>query len=397
MDHVRADAVPREVTEQRPIYLTTLGLEGRSQQVLANALYKQSSGLCVLADADQAQVALIDLDNSDSKKLLEDFLKRYPDIKVIGLGKQPGKLAVNAFIAKPTKPDLLLAAVVELSKGGATQARNNITSDKVARAMQAMDNKNIARSLHSRAEKNQPKSAARRAMPGKTDEMCFDPERFLLGAAISAAHQARSNNQTAVLTCWSDRTVFIDPQNDKIISNLTDNQIRSLAIAPIDDNLSSPIHTEYFPAGDVNRLLEAVLRGKDMRRYSQEVFLWDLGLLTCRGRIPAGFTVCNRYYLRRWPNLTRMRIPANTMRILSFWSQQPCSLTDIKEQLDIPYQDVFSVASAAYAAGLTGEARRESDQLMQTVELNEHNRRGLMNSIISRLRGSKSTDSHSPN
>jgi len=372
-------------------------MDGRSRQVLANALYKQSAGLCVLADAEQAQVALIDLDNSDSEKLLKDFQKSYPDLKIIGLGKQPGKLAIHAFIVKPTKPELLLAKVIELAKGGTKQARNNITSDKVARAMQAMDNKNIARSLHSRAEKNQPKSASRRAMPGKTDEMCFDPGRFLLGTALSAAHQARSNNQTAVLTCWSDRTVFIDPQNNKIISNLTDNQIRNLAIAPIDDNLSSPIHTEFFPAGEVSRLLDAVLRGKDMRHYSQEVFLWDLGLLTCRGRIPAGFTVCNRYYLRRWPNLTRMRIPANAMRILSFWSQHPCSLTDIKEQLGIPYQDVFSVASAAYAAGLTGEARRKSDQIMQALDLTEHNRRGLMNSIISRLRGSKSSNSHSPN
>jgi len=396
MDRGISGVEPGKFIDQQSIYLTTVGLEERSRQVLANALNRHAAGLCILAEAQQAQVALLDLENSDAKNLFNDFQEKYPRIKVIGLGKQPSDLPVHAFISKPAILQQLLATIIEMSQPVNNQSMNKITNDKIARAMQALDNKNIAKSLHSRAEKSQPKTAAKRAMPGKNDEMSFDPGRFLLGSALSAANQSRTTNQTAVLTCWNDRTIFIDSHNDKVISNLTDNQIRNLAIVPLDDNLSSPIHTEYYPAGEVNRVLDAVLGGKDMRHFSQEVFLWNLGLLTCRGRIPANFTVCDPYYLRRWPNLTRMRIPDNAMRILSFWSQQPCSLADMKEQLDIPYQDIFSIVSAAYAAGLTGEARRKSDQIMQAVSPGEHSKRGLMNSIISRFRGNKTPDSHDP-
>jgi hypothetical protein len=191
------------------------------------------------------------------------------------------------------------------------------------------------------------------------------------------------------LTCWNYKTIVIDPAQEKISSNLTDNQIRTLAIAPIDDNLTTPIRTKFYKSVEVNGELDAILKSEDLRHFSQETFLWNLGLLTCRGRIPAEFTVCDRQYLRRWPNLTRVSVPNNAMRILAYWSQQPCSLMDIKEQLDIPLQDVFSVFSAAYAAGLAGEAKRKSDQMLQIIELNEHTKRGLMRSIISRLRGQK--------
>jgi hypothetical protein len=77
------------------------------------------------------------------------------------------------------------------------------------------------------------------------------------------------------------------------------------------------------------------------------------------------------------------------MRILAYWIQQPCSLYDIKEQLDIPLQDVFNVFSAAYSAGLAGEAKRNADHFVGAIELNEHKKRGLMHSIMTRLRGHK--------
>lgn len=372
------------------IYLATIGLDDRSRLILTNALRKFSNGLCSLDKPEQAQVALVDLDNSKADSLLIEFRKTHPAIPLIGLGKAQSKLPIHAFVGKPVNLEFLLDTIFELTNPGLKQAKNMITEDKIAKAMQALENKNIGKSLHKRAEQIQTKSAPKRAMPNMNDEMCFNPERFLLGVILNAVNQAAGNNQTAVLTCWNDRTIIVDPAQQKVSTNLSDNQVRSLAIAPIDDNLSSPIHTKFYPTKEVNRELDALLTTEDLRHFSQEIFLWNLGLLTCRGRIPSEFTVCNRHYLRRWPNLTRVNVPANAMRILAYWSQQPCSLTDIKEQLDIPYQDIFTVFSAAYAAGLTGEAKRKSDQIMQVVELNEHKRRGLMKSIISRFRGNKS-------
>lgn len=367
------------------IYVATLGLEKRSQVVLADQLNKFSNGLCILANNDQSQLVLIDLDKSNANHLLNDFRKVHPSVPVIGIGKQQTDLPIHAFIASPLNLEQLLSTIAELVNPEQQQATNMITQDKIAKAMQALENKNIAKSLHKRAEQKQPKSMAMRVMPDMPDEMCFNPERFLLGEILKAAKQATSNNQAAIMTCWNDRIIVIDPGQDKISSDLSDSQIRNLAIAPIDNNLSSPIPTKFYKSDEVN----SIHNTPGMRHFTQEMFLWNLGLLTCRGRIPAEFTVCNRHYLKRWPNLTRVIVPSNAIRILAYWKQQPCSLMDIKEQLDVPIHDVFNVFSAAYAAGLTGEAKRESDQILQISELHEHKQRGLMRSILSRLRGHK--------
>jgi len=372
------------------IAMATLGLDERSRQVFAGAIQKQADGLFVLSDVQQAQIALLDTDNSNAKQLFNQFQQNYPTIPLIGLGKQQTDLPIHAFAFKPLNLAQLLDTIIELVNPGLKQDKNMITEDKIAKAMQALENKNIAKSLHKRAEQTQPKTAAKRAMPGKTDEMCFDLSRFLLGVVLNALAKADCDQQIAVVSCWNDRKIVIDPKQGKISSNLNDNQIRSLAIAPIDDNLLAQTQTKFYQSGSVNSELDAILASTDLRHFPQENFLWNFGLLTCRGRIPAEFTVCNRHYLRRWPNLTRLIVPANAMRILAYWYQQPCSLMDIKTQLDVPLQDIFTVFSAAYAAGLAGEAKRQSDEIMQVAELNEHENRGLMKSIISRLRTNKS-------
>lgn len=376
------------VTSQA-IHVTTIGLEQRSQGVLANALNKLANGRCIVANTDQPQVALIDLDNRNAKHLLDDFRKTYPSLPLIGIGKPQTEISVHAFFSKPLNLEQLLITIVELANPEQQPVKNMITEDKFAKAMQAMENKNLAKALHKRAEQNQPNSKAMRAIPDMTEEMCFDPERFLLGEILKTADQAGKYKQIAVLTCWNDRTIVIDPGHDRISSDLTDSQIRNLAIAPIDSNLSSPIPTTFYKSGEISGKLDTILNVPVMRHFAQEVFLWNLGLLTCRGRIPAEFTVSDRHYLRRWPNLTRVTVPNSAMRILAYWQQQPCSLMDIKDQLDVSYQDVFNVFSAAYAAGLAGEAKRQSDQMLQVTELNAHKQRGLMHSILSRLRGQK--------
>lgn len=372
------------------IIIVTLGFEERSQHVLTKLLHKQADGMCILDDAAQAHIALVDLDNADIASLLSHLRKNYPSLPLIGLGTQQDKLPLHASLSKPLNLDKLVTTIYKYVNPEQRQMKSKITEDKFARAMQALENKNIAKSLHVRVEQAQAKTVTKRAMPNKTDEMCFIPERFLLGAVLEAVAEATNTQQVALLSCWNDKSIIVDPVHEKISTNLTDNQIRSLAIAPIDDNLSSPIHTRFYHSADADSEHDTILGQENVRHFMQETFLWNLGFLTCRGRIPAEFSICDRYYLRRWPNLTRVMLPNNAMRILAYWRQQACSLTDVKEQLDVPFEDVFSVFSACHAAGLTGEARRKSDQLVQAIELNAHKQHGLMRSIISRFRSRKS-------
>ena len=374
-----------------PVNVMPIGLDERSQRALSSAFIKHCHNLVTLSSPDQAQVAVLDLDNSNAAKLLSNFRKTYPGMSLIGLGKQQPKLSVNAYVAKPVDIHLLMDTISKLATDNSTSKINMITTEKIAKAMQALENKNIAKSLNNRLESTQNQPASKRVIPKKTDKMCFDHERFLLGAIQQAVAQAKARLQIAVLSCWKDKTIIVDPAQNIISTNLKDSQIRSLAIAPIDDNLSPPIQSIFCQPDDA-AIQNTLLQTNDLRHINLEVFLWNLGLLTCRGRIHAEVSISNRQYLQRWPNLTRIIVPDNAMRILAYWVQQPCSLHDIKEQLNVPWQDVFTIFSAAFAAGLAGEAKRNADEIVNVIELNAHKKRGLMSSIINRLRRNKTTN-----
>lgn len=373
--------------DEHAIRIATLGFEKRSLQILIAAIGKKFNGQLSQVDIHLAQVILVDLDNHAAGLLLDDIRRSYPDIPLLGIGKPSDKQTLQPFLAKPLNPDQVINTILELANPVKKQATNMITNEKIAKAMQAMENRNIARSLHKRAEQNQPKSAVKRAMPSKTDEMCFDPERFLLGVVIKTLEQANQNLQTAEIQCGQDRVIVIDTMLCRISSNLSDSQIRTSAIAPLNDGLLSSFQINYYTPGNFHNQPNLVQANSELRHFSQEVFMWNLGQLTSRGRIPHEIAVCNRYFLRRWPNLTRMNVPANAMRILAYWRQQPCSLMEIKEQLDVPLQDVFTVFSAAHAAGLIGEAKCQADELMQAIPVANHGIRSVMKSIIQRLRG----------
>ena len=61
---------------------------------------------------------------------------------------------------------------------------------------------------------------------------------------------------------------------------------------------------------------------------------------------------------------------------------------NVAEALNIKPQYVFVFISAAYALGLTGQARRETDvSLVPPVEIKENKNKGLLSRIMSKLRG----------
>jgi hypothetical protein len=81
-----------------------------------------------------------------------------------------------------------------------------------------------------------------------------------------------------------------------------------------------------------------------------------------------------------------MNLTENALKIIAFWVQQPCSLDELHEKLDLPYQDIFSVFTAAWSAGLAGEAQRQADKILQADDVHASEKRGLFNSLMSRLK-----------
>lgn len=119
---------------------------------------------------------------------------------------------------------------------------------------------------------------------------------------------------------------------------------------------------------------------------SLEALLWKMALWTYRGRLPAGTSVRERVYLRRWPNLPRLLDVPDAMRISALLVGQPLALPRVAEALQIPQRHVFAFYGAAQAAGLANHAKREADNLVASVPPRKHVERSFINRVVGRLK-----------
>lgn len=364
-----------------PIKVKPIGFDERSLNMITRAFIQKSNGECVSVLDTTADLILINLDSSDIHNIYKELKSELPEV---GVGK---KYRDDWNITQVNTP-LDISVLVETIKNEVNiktkHMANRITDDKIAAAMKAIDAKRVAGGLQNKLTKTPASNAGNRAIPKKTDEMCFDAERFLLGYVVKAINESVKKQKIAVLKCWSNKTIIVDGVLNEIITDVTDNQIRTMAIAPLDDNLSSPVKIDFIePNSDEYKSSSSA---NNMKIISLEIFMWNLGCMTCRGRIPLDASVSEHQYLKRWPNITRIKLGDNAMRIISYWVKQPCSLVDIQEALDVPLQDVFTVYTAAFSAGLASNAKRESDYVFAAPDVEDNNRRGLFSRIVKRLK-----------
>ncbi len=81
-------------------------------------------------------------------------------------------------------------------------------------------------------------------------------------------------------------------------------------------------------------------------------FLWEVALLSSRGRVPFGTDLNAKVGLKAWPNLTRLMITPHAMQLASLWHSEPLMLNETAEKLGIRYRYVYSFYSACDAMGL---------------------------------------------
>ncbi|MBL4621135.1 MAG: hypothetical protein JKY89_01930, partial [Immundisolibacteraceae bacterium] len=95
-----------------------------------------------------------------------------------------------------------------------------------------------------------------------------------------------------------------------------------------------------------------------------QVLLWKLAVWTSRGRLPEGTDADARFYLRCWPNFTRLMVIHHAVRIAVFWVREPMPPVFVADALSIAPADVFTFYYAARVIGLAGIANRDDDYLL---------------------------------
>ncbi|KAB2966692.1 hypothetical protein [Zoogloea sp.] len=215
--------------------------------------------------------------------------------------------------------------------------------------------------------------------PEARSQIQYQPELFLQGLVARAVSHAREIAQPVRIDDTEGPALYLDPRNNRAYSARSANALRALAQLPTRGTVRMAAldpRTPSVPAGLSARPLED--------------FEWELALWASRGRLPAGTDVDIPVRLRSWPNLNRLTLPPEAVRIAGLWSRGPLSLRETVRQLDIPQRYVFAFYSACVALGhVDAPARRapRSEAGTPSVQSGQVVSGGMIRRIVGRLLG----------
>lgn len=210
----------------------------------------------------------------------------------------------------------------------------------------------------------------------------FDPDAHIIGLALKGIEEGKETGAIAKMACLLDKFIYIDAKNKVVCSNLKDIHMRQIAIAPLGKG-ENGLDTELEMLESTT--LEEVA-GTQGSTYPMETFIWELAVLTSKGRAPKGTPMNEPTYLKQWPNFTRLMPIPNAMKVSAYWLQMPATLPDLSSNLDVPLSDILSLYSAASLTGLAGLAQRSSDKMLKQGKPEKHEKRNLFGSIMGSLK-----------
>lgn len=358
--------------------VSLIGLDGRTEQSVLLVLKHRAKGAVHLVGEDEADVVILDLE-SDMEKSMDRFRElrsRKPSIHAIGLSSK----------VDPTFSDILVLQK-PLSAGRLLDGLQQVTGMDLQ--LPSIKTAGIATSLNARIVSSK-RDATSRSL--SESDRHFDPRAYLLGSIFDAELEAKQKDKVAVIKFYGDRFIYIDDRNQTIGSNLTAAQMRAFSI--VSSNQKSDIEDESIEMRDPS--VEFISHEKARKGLfdvattePRETFMWRLGVMTSRGRLPFGTTMEERLCLHRWPNMTRLSYTENSLRIIAYWIRSAASLHEITEALGVSDEEVINVYAGIYAAGLTGKAAAENDLPGLAKTGVERKERGILSSILKRLQQRK--------
>ena len=381
---------PQNITHQKldsnmpsVIKISAFGMDERSLQRLKTMFTIIFKGRCQLVEPEEAMVALIDVnDDNVSENILQSCKKDYPTLPSIILvrGDSSDQSQDNVrYLDKPLKREDFWEALVSLFDR--KELMKSIPQEKKEKASKS--NTSASAAVLDGLLKNDSKGPkiAPLKEAGDNASILFEPKKYLLGYLQHLLSQQHPDNCALRLEFAYKYQIVLFPSLKMALTNLDDNQYRTVAIMPFHSKEICKLTVEN------NADFKQILAGKnEFSEITIDGLLWTLALRTSRGRVPKGTPVNKPLYLHKWPNLTRLCKTPHAMRIASLWIDNPRSLNDIAISLGIDHGDVYSFFSAANALGLAGSAKRKVDTLIEAKPVETNKKRGLFGAILRRLK-----------
>jgi hypothetical protein len=400
-----------------------LGFDVRSYTALQLFFRGKCADKASLVGDDDADVAIIDLDSFNAGKILATERERYPDrpFILLSLEERQQSLPNTIYIKKPVQIPNMLAALDEmrtrLVSPSATTTPANIQVPKPDQQIGKPAAFNKAFKIDAVAPKPEKKAFVARDENKNTNQAAtlldergfgdyigslndidpsnpievkaaqYDPKRYLQGYLQSACKTALNRNCALRLnTGWKPITIF--PQSREVWIDADDQQLRAFCLVPV-HSISDLDFTDSNSAVMTISPASAIKMKEDEYDVSKlqrmDALIWKVALWTSAGRVPEDIDLNRPVYLRHWPNFTRLLVFPNALRIAALLSEQPRSLLDVAQALNIRQQYVFAFFSAARALGLADQVVRQSENLIAPPPIEPRKNAGLLKKILQRL------------
>ncbi|MGD8592408.1 MAG: hypothetical protein PVF82_06215 [Gammaproteobacteria bacterium] len=378
------------------IKLAVTGMDHRSQLLFTKTVQLQLQGICRIVDVQEAEVVLIDMDSANSEEYWISLKDNFPELPVIALSIRPVNEKNTLYLRKPIKINSLITTLRILfpkrfmAKGNEFNKQKNVDgqcSNKQDKSLNARTT--IADVFNNTVDKSSNVVAlSDKVSPGECILDVFDASSHLIYYVMQASLQAKALKKLAKISLWNGRIILCNFSPNVIITNVSEGMLRSLAIVQLNES-QTKITIEHVEPD----ILDTINPKKDpaYKELNVESFIWQLALLTARGRVPLElhdnmFFVDKPVYMEYWPNLTRLMPVPYAQQITALLVLQPRTFKEISKTLAIDVKHVADLFFAAAMIGCAGQAKRPADKLFAPFEVEQHKHRKVLSSIMNRLR-----------
>ncbi len=358
--------------ERKPIKIALLGMDERSVIRMATIFKVVFKERCEVASGEQADLAIVDLDGKTDA--WASFRQQFPNLSAIVLSESASTAEGAVYISKPAKLSLLWESILRLVIGLPSPAE---FAARYERASTEVESDTTASSVSNTAQSTTPKPTQSTDAQVDTANN-FNPDDYLLGHLLTCLKECIGRECSISVQCGKDQQLVIFPHNGQVLCSLDNDQFEQLSAARSNKKFTLEINHDTASSE------AAAYKADGLQFIPIDYLLWDLAQRTACGRVPVGTDLSRLFYLRCWPNFSRLPPTPHGMRIASLWVGEPRTLDDVAMSLGIEKAEIYSFYSAAVATGLAGPAKRQVDGLIEPRSATKKNvaKRDVHNAIL---------------
>jgi hypothetical protein len=209
-------------------------------------------------------------------------------------------------------------------------------------------------------------------LPEREEAAHFDPDDCLLGvlrrAVVAEQNIAVSVAAVGEVRILTARGEYFTALSGETIKQFCGRAAEQYAVRKLSDREAA----EQERAGQHGRNIDELM--------------WHAALYASKGRLMKGCRRDDVVLLKHWPNLTRLSVTPNAVRIAALLTRYPTSVSLAYRLLKIQASELNEFYSAAHAAGWAVAVNRKPE-ITDETELKPHRQRGLLTLILNRIAG----------